>query len=57
MRMGGQIMNLFVIMAVGVIIADMVAHSSGTSALFGGTASLWQTGVNGMLGQTSSTAA
>jgi hypothetical protein len=55
--MTGQVMNLFVIMAVGVIIADMVAHSGGTNALFKGTATLWQTGVNGMLGSTSNTAA
>jgi hypothetical protein len=50
--MGGQVINLFVIMAVGVIIADLVAHSDGTGKLFGGIASLWQIGVNGMLGNT-----
>lgn len=44
-------MNLFVIMAVGVILADMMAHADGTKALFGGVSSLWQVGVNGMLGK------
>jgi hypothetical protein len=37
-------------MAVGVILADMIANKDGTSALFGGMASLWKIGVNGMLG-------
>lgn len=51
--MAGHVMNLFVIMAVGVILADMVANGSGTAALFNGTANLWKIGVNGMLGKTS----
>lgn len=50
--MGGHVMNLFVIMAVGVIIADLVVHSQGTQALFSGMGNLWATGVNGMLGST-----
>jgi hypothetical protein len=49
--MAGHVVNLFVIMAVGVILADMIAHVGGTNALFGGMASLWKIGVNGMLGQ------
>lgn len=51
--MAGHVMNLFVIMAVGVILADMIANAAGTNALFGGTASLWRIGVNGMLGKSS----
>ena len=52
--MGGQdIVNLFVIMAVGVIIADMIKNWQGTQAIFCGMAKLWTIGVNGMLGQTS----
>jgi hypothetical protein len=51
--MAGHVMNLFVIMAVGVILADMIANASGTSALFNGTANLWKIGVNGMLGKSS----
>ena len=51
--MGSQVINLFVIMAVGVILADMIAHADGTKALFKGMSDLWTTGVNGMLGKTS----
>lgn len=51
--MAGHVVNLFVIMAVGVILADMIAHSTGTNALFGGMSNLWKIGVNGMLGKTS----
>lgn len=48
--MAGHVMNLFVIMAVGVILADMINHAPGTHALFSGISNLWATGVNGMLG-------
>lgn len=51
--MGGQVINLFVIMAVGVMLADMIAHASGTNALFSGISGMWKIGVNGMLGKTS----
>lgn len=51
--MVGHIMNLAVIIAVGVILADLVANVGGTNALFTGTANLWKIGVNGMLGKTS----
>jgi hypothetical protein len=51
--MGGQVINLAVIIAVGVILADMIANVRGTNALFGGMANLWKIGVNGMLGKTS----
>lgn len=50
--MGAQVINLFVIIAVGVIVADMVAHWQGTQALFNGIASIWSISVNGMLGNT-----
>jgi hypothetical protein len=49
----GQVINLFVIIAAGVMLADLVANSNGTNALFSGTANLWKIGVNGMLGKTS----
>ena len=48
--MGRSVISLFVLVAVGVILADLVMHSQGTSALFNGVASLWSTSVNGMLG-------
>lgn len=51
--MGQKIVNIFVIMAVGVMLADLVTHSSGTTALFNGLGGIWKTGVNGMLGTTS----
>jgi len=51
--MAGNVMNLFVLMAMGVILADMIAHKDGTNALFSGVGNLWKVGVNGMLGKTS----
>jgi hypothetical protein len=51
--MGQKIVNLFVIMAIGVMVADLVANASGTNALFNGLGGVWKTGVNGMLGKTS----
>lgn len=48
--MGGQVINLLVIVAVGVIIAELVTKSTGTANLFGGLANIWAIGVNGMLG-------
>lgn len=51
--MAGQVMNLFVIVAFGVMLADMVANASGTKAFFDGIANVWKIGVNGMLGKTS----
>lgn len=51
--MAGQVVNLFVIMAVGVMLADMIGHIGGTNALFSGMGNLWKVGVNGMLGQPS----
>lgn len=50
--MGQKIINLFVIMAVGVMVADLVANANGTNALFNGLGNLWSTGVKGMLGKT-----
>lgn len=49
---GGGLMNLLVLIVIGVILADMIKNWQGTNALLGNTASIWQTGVNGMLGQT-----
>jgi len=49
--MASQVANLFVIMAVGVILADMIANAKGTASLFCGMANLWGIGVSGMLGQ------
>lgn len=51
--MGGQVMNLLVIIAVGVMLADMINNASGTTALFNGLSGMWKVGVNGMLGKSS----
>lgn len=49
------VMNLLVIIAGGVILADLVAHVGGTNALFSGIGNIWQTSVNGMLGNVTTT--
>lgn len=50
--MSGEVINLFIIMAGGVILATLIAGGStgGTKALFDGITSFWNTGVKGMLG-------
>lgn len=47
------VLNLAVIVAGGVMLADLVVHSQGTTALFNGIGNLWKISVNGMLGSTS----
>ena len=47
------VINLFVIMAAGVMLADLVANANGTNTLFSGMSNMWKIGVNGMLGKTS----
>lgn len=47
------IVNLLVLVAIGVILADMMKNASGTKALFDGISNMWKTSVNGMLGKTS----
>lgn len=47
------VLNLAVIVAGGVMLADVLIHVAGTNALFAGLGGLWKTSVNGMLGQTS----
>jgi hypothetical protein len=49
--MGAKMLNLFVIVAAGVMLADMIANPNGTNALFNGFGSIWKTSVNGMLGK------
>lgn len=50
--MGQKIINLFVIVAVGVMLADLVGNANGTTALFNGLGGLWSSSINGMLGKT-----
>jgi len=47
------ILNLFVVVAGGVMLADLVANANGTKTLFNGIGSLWQMSINGMLGKPS----
>jgi len=47
------ILNLAVVIVGGVMLADLVANSSGTTALFSGVGSLWQMSINGLLGKSS----
>lgn len=48
------ILNLAVVIVGGVMLADLVANSSGTTALFNGVGSIWQMSINGLLGKSSS---
>lgn len=47
------ILNLAVTIVGGVMLADLVANSTGTKALFDGVGSLWQMSINGLLGKSS----
>ena len=49
--MGQRVISLFVLVAGGVMLADLIANPSGTNALFNGVSGLWKTSVNGMLGK------
>jgi hypothetical protein len=51
--MGARIVSLFVIVAMGVMLADALANPKGVKALFDGMGSLWKVSVNGMLGKPS----
>jgi len=47
------ILNLAVVIVGGVMLADLVANSEGTTSLFNGVGSLWQMSINGLLGKSS----
>jgi hypothetical protein len=47
------ILNLATVIVGGVMLADLVANSQGTTALFNGIGSLWSTSINGLLGKAS----
>jgi hypothetical protein len=51
--MTGALFNLLTLIVAGVILADMIIHSSGTTAFFNGVGGLWGTSINGLLGKTS----
>lgn len=47
------ILNLATVIVGGVMLADLVANSDGTNALFTGIGGLWTTSINGLLGKAS----
>ena len=51
--MGAKIVNLFVIIVAGVILANMIANPDGTKAFFNGIGTIWKDSVNGLLGKPS----
>lgn len=44
-------LNILVLIVLGVMLANAIAHPKGTKAIFDGIGSLWNTSVNGLLGQ------
>lgn len=51
--MGSRIIDLVALIMGGVMLADLVAHRDGTTALINGVQGLYSTSVNGLLGQPS----
>ena len=51
--MGARIVNIFVLVAIGAMLANAIAHPSGTKAIFDGIGSIWKTSINGILGKSS----
>lgn len=51
--MGGMFIELGALIIVGVILANMIANASGTTAFFNGLGNLWGKSINGLLGKTS----
>jgi hypothetical protein len=50
---GLYIIQLGVFIVIGVIIANMIANASGTTAFFNGLGGLWGKSINGLLGKPS----
>lgn len=50
--MGYQLISLFALIAIGVVIANMIHNSQGTTAFFNGIGGLWGRSINGLLGST-----
>lgn len=49
--MGAKVINLFVIIVAGVILANLVVNYKGTKVLFNGLSDIWKVSVNGLLGK------
>ena len=52
---GRSIFGLAALVVVGIILADVLTHPTGTAAASNGVANLWGPSVNGLLGKTSKT--
>ena len=48
-----RIINVFVLVAIGAMLANAIAHPTGTKAIFDGIGGIWKTSINGILGKTS----
>jgi hypothetical protein len=48
--MGYAFIQLGVLIVIGVILANMIANSKGTTAFFNGLGHLWGMSINGLLG-------
>jgi hypothetical protein len=51
--MGYAVIQLGVLIVIGVILANMIANSAGTTSFFNGLGGLWGTSINGLLGKPS----
>ncbi len=51
--MGAQVINLFVIIVGGIMLANLIANPAGTKAFFNGVGGIWKVSVNGLLGKPS----
>lgn len=45
------VINIGILIVIGVILAMMISHASGTKAFFGGLGNLWGRSINGLLGK------
>jgi hypothetical protein len=51
--MGYAFIQLGVLIIIGVILANMIAHANGTKTFFNGLGGLWGMSINGLLGKPS----
>ena len=51
--MGARIVNIFVLVAIGAMLANAIAKPAGTKAIFDGIGGIWKTSINGILGKSS----
>lgn len=49
-----KFVNILVLVLIGVMLANAIAHPTGTKAIFDGIGKLWESSVNGLLGKSTS---